>query len=167
MTPNLPSQMRVAFSSMARKTGSRSPGDVEMTLSTSAAAVCCFSASERCPRASASSQVRASCCFFNSIIELGSLLTRALAFVPVERSLRPCVWLFAPLRDNETPGGTQIEPSHPGPRKHITAGSLVSELGRWPAGGWPHEQVRWRSFVGHSLNRLFAREGHGLSNNVR
>jgi hypothetical protein len=28
--------------------------------------------------------------------------TRVLAFVPPERSLRPCVWLFAPLRDKFT-----------------------------------------------------------------
>ena len=33
--PNLASQMRVAFSSMAWNTGSSSPGDAEMTLSTS------------------------------------------------------------------------------------------------------------------------------------
>jgi hypothetical protein len=63
-----------------------------MTLSTSEVAVCCSSASERCPRASVSSRVRASSCFFNSINELG------LAFVPVERSLRPRVELFARLR---------------------------------------------------------------------
>src|SRR5215831_14811047 len=70
-----------------------------MTCSTSEVAVCCSSASERCPRASASSRVRASSCFFNSISKLGPLLTRALVFVPVERSLRPRVGLFAPLRD--------------------------------------------------------------------
>ena len=35
-------------------------------------------ASERCPRASASSPVRASSCFFNSISELGPLLGRVL-----------------------------------------------------------------------------------------
>src|SRR5262249_30646062 len=42
-----------------------------------------------------------SSCFFNSISELGPLLTCPLAFVPVERSLRP-VALFAPLRDKIT-----------------------------------------------------------------
>src|SRR5262249_24214047 len=66
-----------------------------MTCSTSDVARCCS-------RASASSRVRASSCFFNSISELGPLLTRALAFVPVERSLRPRVGLFAPLRDKVT-----------------------------------------------------------------
>ena len=33
--PNLASQMRVAFSSMASNTGSSSPGELEMTFSTS------------------------------------------------------------------------------------------------------------------------------------
>ena len=43
--PNLASQMRVAFCSMAWNTGSRSPGELEMTLRTSEVAVCCSSAS--------------------------------------------------------------------------------------------------------------------------
>ena len=43
--PNLASQMRVAFSSMAWNTGSSSPGELEMTCSTSEVAVCCSSAS--------------------------------------------------------------------------------------------------------------------------
>src|SRR5262249_18541206 len=94
--------MRTAFASMASNTGSRSPGELEMTLSTSEVAVCWSRASERCPRASTSSRVRASSCFFNSISELGPLLTRALAFVPVERRLRPRVGLFAPLRAKVT-----------------------------------------------------------------
>ena len=38
--PNLASQMRAAFSSMAWNTGSRSPGELEMTCSTSEVAVC-------------------------------------------------------------------------------------------------------------------------------
>ena len=41
--PNLASQMRIAFSSMAWNTGSRSPGELEMTCSTSEVAVCCCS----------------------------------------------------------------------------------------------------------------------------
>jgi hypothetical protein len=40
LTPNFASQMRVAFS-----TGSNSPGELEMTRSTSEVAVCCSSAS--------------------------------------------------------------------------------------------------------------------------
>ena len=39
--PKLASQMRVAFSSMAWNTGSSSPGELEMTCSTSEVAVCC------------------------------------------------------------------------------------------------------------------------------
>ena len=50
--PNLASQMRVAFSSMAWNTGSSSPGELVMTCSTSEVAVCCSSASD-------SSRVRA------------------------------------------------------------------------------------------------------------
>ena len=45
--PNLASQMRVAFSSMALNTGSSSPGELEMTFSTSEVAVCCSSDSVR------------------------------------------------------------------------------------------------------------------------
>ena len=41
--PNAASQRRVAFSSIAWNTGSNSPGDELMTLSTSAVAVCCSS----------------------------------------------------------------------------------------------------------------------------
>ena len=43
--PNLASQMRTAFASMAWNTGSSSPGELEMTCSTSEVAVCCSSAS--------------------------------------------------------------------------------------------------------------------------
>ena len=39
--PNLASQIRTAFSSMALNTGSSSPGELLMILSTSAVAVCC------------------------------------------------------------------------------------------------------------------------------
>src|SRR5262249_28056624 len=91
--------MRTALASMASNTGLSSLGEPEMTPNTSEVAASCSSASASCSRASASSWVRASSCFFNSIGELGSLLTRALAFVPVERSLRLRVGLFAPLRD--------------------------------------------------------------------
>ncbi len=45
--PNSASQMRVAFSSMALNTGCRSPGELEMTFSTSLVAVCCSSDSVR------------------------------------------------------------------------------------------------------------------------
>src|SRR5262249_51219480 len=77
------------------------------------AAVCCSSASERCPRTSASSRVRVSSCFFNSLSELALLLTRAFAFVPVERSLRARVRQFAPLRDKGHLVGTVTGPPPP------------------------------------------------------
>src|SRR5262245_24040124 len=82
-----------------------------MTRSTSSVAACRSSASERCPCASASSRVRASSCFFNSISELGPLLTCALPFVPVERGLRSRVGLFAPLRDKVTSSAQPLVPS--------------------------------------------------------
>jgi len=96
---------------IASKTGLRSPGEPVIARSTSEVAVCCSSASERCPRASASSRVRASSCFFNSLSELGLLLTRAFAFVPVERSLRArVVGLLAPLRDKVTSSAPSLVP---------------------------------------------------------
>src|SRR5262249_40126812 len=103
-------QIRTAFRSIASNTGLSSPGELEITCRTSELAVCCSSDSERCPRASASSRVRASSCFFNSI-SVGSLLTCALAFVPVERSLRLRVGLFAPLRDKVTSSAQSQVPS--------------------------------------------------------
>ena len=51
--PNLASQMRIALASMAWNTGSSSPRELEITLSTSDVAVCC-------PSASASSRVSSS-----------------------------------------------------------------------------------------------------------
>ena len=45
--PNFASQMRVAFDNMASNTGSSSPGELEMTRSTSEVAVCCSRDSER------------------------------------------------------------------------------------------------------------------------
>jgi GAF domain-containing protein len=65
----LASQMRVALSSMARNTGSSSPGDELMTCRTSEVAVCCSSASARCFCVSASSRVRPSSCFCRSAAE--------------------------------------------------------------------------------------------------
>ena len=111
--PNLASQMRTALASMASNTASSSPGEREMTRSTSDDAVCCSTASTRCSHAFASARVRASSFFSNSracdasffsssVRGSRSRPTRVLAFVPLERSLRPCVRLFAPLRDKVT-----------------------------------------------------------------
>src|SRR5262249_61824027 len=85
-------------------------GELDLPRTPSSVAPCRSSASESCPRASASSRVCASSCFFNSISELGPLLTCAL-FVPVERSLRPRVGLFAPLRDKVTSSAQSLVPS--------------------------------------------------------
>src|SRR5215470_9102848 len=121
--PNLASQRRVAFARMAWKTGCSSPGELLMTCSTPEVAVCCS-------RASASSRVRASSCFFNSISELGPLLTCALAFVPVERSLRLRVGLFAPLRAKITSSAQSLvlcwspKLRKPSNREHSTLGLL-------------------------------------------
>src|SRR5262249_47931798 len=104
----LPSHSRVALVRMVSNTGARSVGELEITCSTSDIAACCSSAWERCPRASATSRVRTSSCFFNSTSELGPLLTGALAFVPVERSR---VGLFAPLRDKVTSSAPSSRPS--------------------------------------------------------
>src|SRR5215831_17262391 len=126
MMPNLASQIRIALANMLCNTGSNSPREKLMTLSTSDVAVCCS-------RASASSRVRASSCFFNSMSELGPLLTRALAFVPVERSLRPRVGLFAPLRDKVTSSVQSLVPPSGRPSQRsglpiLTHDELASSL---------------------------------------
>jgi hypothetical protein len=103
---NLASHRRVAFASMASKTGCGSPGDVLMTLSTSEVAVCCSSASassrERASSFFSNSRACDASFFSNSVWGSRTRPTRVLAFVPVERSLRPCVRFFAPLRDKVT-----------------------------------------------------------------
>ena len=52
-----------------------------------------------------------------SLSELGLLLTRAFAFVPVERRLRPLVRLFAPLRDKVTSSAQSVVPFRSDPAK--------------------------------------------------
>src|SRR5262245_13508636 len=99
---------RSATDSRTRRTVLR---EFEIKRRMSLTPVCCSSASERCPRASASSRVRASSCSFNSVSELGPSLTCALAFVPVERSLRLRIGLFAPLRDKVTSSAQSLVPS--------------------------------------------------------
>src|SRR5215472_7765087 len=128
------SQRRVAFSSMAWNTGSSSPGELEMTRNTSEVAVCCSSASARCSRASTSSCLYFSTCCSRSARGLRIRSTRALAFVPVERSLRPRVGLFAPLRDKVTSSAQSLVPLPVGPAKDrayqsLTHDELASSLG--------------------------------------
>jgi hypothetical protein len=85
---NLAPQIRTAFASMVSNTGSSSPGEPEMTCSTPEVAACCSSASASF--------------FFRSVLSARRRSTRVLAFVLVERSLRPRVGLFAPLRTKIT-----------------------------------------------------------------
>src|SRR5262249_36941491 len=135
---------------MVSNTGFRSPGELEMTRSTSSVAACRFSASERCPCPSASSRVRASSCFFNSISELGTLLMCALAFVRLERSLRPRVGLFAPLRDKVTSSAQSLVPL---------------PVGRAKDGAYRRERaalVEFRGRVRGRLCRLHYRQVGGL-----
>src|SRR5262245_59983751 len=119
---------RSATDSRTRRTALR---EFEIKRRMSLTPVCCSSASERCPRASASSRVRASSCFFNSISELGPLLTCALAFVPVERSLRPRVGLFAPLRDKITSSAQSLVPPSGWPSQGLSL-SILTE---------PHDEL--------------------------
>src|SRR5215467_5912739 len=128
--PNFASQTWTALASIAWKTGSSSVGKLLMTCSTSDVARCCS-------RASASSRVRASSCFFNSISELSPLLTRALAFVPVERSLRPHVGLFAPLRDKVTSSALAYQLTEP----HYELASSLDHLVGAGEECWRHLQT--------------------------
>src|SRR6266581_7900334 len=136
--------MRVAFSSTPWNTDSSSPGELLMTCRTSEVAVCSSNASERCPRASASSRVRTSSCFFNSTAELGPLLTCGLAFVPVERSLRPRVGLFAPLRDKVTSSAQSLT--------LVSQGSRLSNLTE------PHDELA--PLFDHVIGALLENPGH-------
>ena len=108
------SHRRAAEASSVSSTLRRSNADRLMTLRTSAVAACSSTASARCFRASPRSWVRALSSFSRSVARALRVLisaawdapdaaTRVPAFVPVERSLRPCVRLFAPLRDKVTP----------------------------------------------------------------
>ena len=84
-----------------------SPGEFEMTCSTSEVAVCCS-------RASASSRLYFSSCCSRSARDLRVRPTGVLALVPVERSLRLRVPLFAPLRDKVTSSAQSVVPFRSG-----------------------------------------------------
>src|SRR5262245_14044694 len=94
--PNLASQRSTPFSRIALNTGLSSPDELLMTWSTCAVAAFCSSASASF--------------FCRSDVEALLPATRALAFVPVERSLRPRVGLFAPLRDKVTSSAPSLIP---------------------------------------------------------
>src|SRR5262245_14273053 len=114
------SSSRAALSAIVCSANSALVAELATARSTSAVAFCRASAS-------ASSYSRAASCVFSSTVETCLRVALVLAFVPVERSLRPRVWLFAPLRGTTNPHGTSIDPGPPGHLKHITAGSLVYE----------------------------------------
>src|SRR4029077_15019691 len=96
------------------------PAELDMTRNTSELPVCCSSASARCSRASLSSWERASsflsrsrtCAvsFFTSGVASRDEATRIPAFVPVARSLRLRVPIFAPLRDKVTSSAQSLVP---------------------------------------------------------
>ena len=105
-TPNLASQMRVAFSSMVWNTGCSSPGELEMTRSTSEVAVCCSSASASSLRQLG--RVRASP---NSACGR----TRALAFVRRRTKLATARSALRPLARQGHLVGTVTGPRPGGP----------------------------------------------------
>src|SRR5262245_4615011 len=153
---------------MVWNTDSSSPGELEITCNTSDVAACCSSASKAwrcasasCRRVSSSSRARDSSCPCSRLLELGRWATPCLAFVLVERSLRPSVWLFGPLRGTTNPRGTSTDQALLATLKHITAGSPVSEP---RSGGQPvvgrHEQVRRRLLGVIGFYRLRTRKGH-------
>src|SRR5262245_30626966 len=112
-------QKRAALLATTSSTDCSSVGEVLMIFKISAVAACCSSASASFfSRSARGSRMR---------------LTRALAFVPAERSLRPRVGLFAPLRDKGHLVGTVTGP-HPGRPSQgsdlpiLTHGELASSL---------------------------------------
>src|SRR5262245_35248881 len=107
------SHNRAAGATRAFSTACRSKVERLITLRTSAVAVCCSSASASCFRASPNSRLLVSSCCSNSASSRCIRPARVITFVPVERSLRPGVWFFAPLRDKVTPAAgrsTQMLP---------------------------------------------------------
>ena len=139
MFPNVASQMRTAFASMVSKTGSNSPGELEMTCSTSEVAVCCSSASDSSRVRVSSFFSRSRACALSFVIKVTRALsdgaTRVLAFVPVERSLRPRVRSLRPLARQGHLVGTVTGPLPVG----ASQGSSPSILTE------PHDELR-RSF---------------------
>ena len=82
------SQMRTAFSSKALKTGSSAPGELEMTFSTSAVAVCCSSVS----RNSWSNRVFSiamTACAAKFCHQFNRLVGKATCFLPADTAIDP------------------------------------------------------------------------------
>ena len=131
MVPNLASQMRTAFASMALKTGSSSPGELVMTRSTSRRRRLLL---QRLGKVRPGPR-RARGCALQAFFQLGAALrsrpTRVLAFVPVERSLRPLRSALRPLARQGHLVGTVTGPLPVGPSQ----GSSLSILTE------PHDEL--------------------------
>ena len=115
--PNLASQMRVASLQHGLENSSNSPDEREMICSTSRGrGLLLQRLGKVLPRVREFAPV-----FFELLFQMGRGLrvrpTGVLAFVPVERSLRPPVRLFAPLRDKVTSSAQSLVPFRPGPAK--------------------------------------------------
>src|SRR5262249_54753673 len=101
-------QRRTALAAIVSKTGWTLLGELRMTLRISEVAACCSSAS---PSFFSRSRARAFSFFISAVWDSSDKTMRVLAFVPVERSLRPRVGLFAPLRDKVTSSAQSLVPS--------------------------------------------------------
>src|SRR5262245_4289152 len=118
------SQRRVAFSTMVLKTGSSSPGELEMTRNTSDVAVCCSSASASF--------------FFRSPLAARRRSTRVLAFVVFERRPVMRLRLFACLPAKITSSAQSLvpfrsdqprmEPTNPNRTARLTRAALLDHL---------------------------------------
>src|SRR5258706_2903728 len=109
---------------MASKTGCTSPGELEITRSTSAAAACCS-------RASASSQVRAFSRFSNSADGVAARAPRLFALIRVERADRPRARRIGALRGKITSSTRSVAPcrsSDAGPASRLRPSAALLTL---------------------------------------
>jgi len=127
------SHNRAAGATSASSTACRSKVERLITWSTLAVAVCCSSASASCFRASPNSRLHASSCCSKSASGPCIRPAHVLAFVPVERLLRPCVRLFVVLRDEVTgspPAGDQLFTVEKIARERACVSQFTSPAGR-------------------------------------
>ncbi len=99
------SHRRVAFSTMVLKTGSSSPGELEMTPSTSDVAVCCSNASlSSCVRSSTCFSSRSAACAFSA-----SSSSRSKVFLRQTSTARPIAATSSP--PSATMGACKLPPA--------------------------------------------------------